>query len=36
MNSKMCSAGILNIKTAYQICNNIMVSFNMFTNCDDL
>lgn len=36
INSKMNNTGILNIKNAYQICNDIMVSFNMFTNCDNL
>lgn len=36
INSQMSNTGILNTKNAYQICNDIVVSFNMFTNCDNL
>lgn len=35
-NSQMSNTGIVNTKNAYQICNDIVVSFNMFTNCDNL
>lgn len=35
-NSQRSNTGILNTKNAYQICNDIVVSFNMFTNCDNL
>lgn len=35
-NRKWSNTDILSIKNAYQIGNYIMVSFNMFTNCDNL